>query len=122
MKHRLFLKSALFSLALWFLCGQVRAGEVLFTFGEMMQLKNLPLQSAERVLSEEEIVLYQNFEFYAYTVFENLGSSPTLLLLDEGGIVRWHSELTQTPPQGADVSDPVQYTIIEAVKFALNDL
>ena len=58
----------------------------------------------------------------AYTVFENLGSSPTILLMDEGGIVRWHSEQTQVPPQGAEVTDPVQYTIIEAIKFALNDL
>ena len=58
----------------------------------------------------------------AYTVFENLGSSPTILLLDEGGIVRWHSEQTQTPPQGAAVSDPVQYTIIQAIEFALKDL
>ncbi len=76
MKHRFFLKSAPYAFALWFLLilanSPGRAGEVLFTFGEMMQLKNLPLQSAERVLSEEEIVLYQNFEFYAYTVFETL--------------------------------------------------
>jgi hypothetical protein len=49
-----------------------RAADVLFTFGEMLRLQDLPLQSAERALSEEEILLYQNFEFYAYTVFEAL--------------------------------------------------
>ena len=49
-----------------------RAADVLFTFGEMLRLQALPLESAERRLSEEEILLYQNFEFYAYTVFESL--------------------------------------------------
>jgi hypothetical protein len=56
----------------------------------------------------------------AYTVFENLGSSPTIVMLDERGIVRWHSEQTQMSPDGN--MDPVQYTIIEAVKFALDKL
>ena len=49
-----------------------RGGEVLFTFGEMAQLQTLPLESAERDLGEEEVILYQNFELYAYTVFESL--------------------------------------------------
>jgi hypothetical protein len=46
--------------------------DALFTFGEMTRLQTLPLQAAERPLSEEDAVLYQNFEFYAYTVFESL--------------------------------------------------
>ena len=58
----------------------------------------------------------------AFTVFENLGESPTIVLMDERGIVRWHSEGTQEPPQGAEVQDPRQYTIIEAVKFSLEKL
>ena len=58
----------------------------------------------------------------AYTVFENLGEAPAILLLDERGIVRWHSEGLQQPGAGADVADPAQYTIIEAVKFALDKL
>jgi hypothetical protein len=58
----------------------------------------------------------------AYTVFENLGRSPTLVLLDERGIVRWHSEGVQEPTAGGEVSDPAQYTIIEAVKFSLEQL
>lgn len=57
----------------------------------------------------------------AYTVFENLGQSPTIMLLDERGIVRWHSEGLQTPI-GGEVTDPAQYTIIEAVKFSLDKL
>lgn len=56
----------------------------------------------------------------AFTVFENLGQSPTIVLLDERGTVRWHSEGLQTPV-GADL-DPAQYTIIEAVKFSLDKL
>lgn len=58
----------------------------------------------------------------AFTVFENLGSSPTIVLMDERGIVRWHSEGIQQPGQGSEVQDPEQYTIIEAVKFALDNL
>lgn len=58
----------------------------------------------------------------AYTVFENLGEAPVIMLLDERGIVRWHSEGLQEPGAGAEVADPSQYTIIEAVKFALDKL
>jgi hypothetical protein len=58
----------------------------------------------------------------AFTVFENLGQSPAIVLLDENGTVRWHSEGLQQPGQGAEVSDPAQYTIIEAVKFSLEKL
>jgi len=58
----------------------------------------------------------------AFTVFENLGESPAIILIDERGTVRWHSEGLQQPGAGAEVSDPAQYTIIEAVKFALEKL
>jgi hypothetical protein len=47
-------------------------GDVLFTFGEMTRLQTLPLESAERAPSAEELALYQNFELYAYAVFEAL--------------------------------------------------
>ena len=36
------------------------------------QLQTLPLKSTKRALSEEEMILYQNFELYAYAVFESL--------------------------------------------------
>ncbi|HSA80401.1 MAG TPA: hypothetical protein VLE23_06230 [Geminicoccaceae bacterium] len=49
-----------------------RAADVLFTFGEMLRLQGLPQESAKRTMSEEEAILYQSFEFYAYTVFETL--------------------------------------------------
>lgn len=49
-----------------------RAGDVLVTFGDMMRLQDLPLEAAERPLSDDEIVLYRNFELYAYSVFETL--------------------------------------------------
>lgn len=48
------------------------ADEVLFTFGEMRHLQSLPLESAKRGLNADEVTLYQNFELYAYTVFETL--------------------------------------------------
>ena len=38
----------------------------------MQQLQALPLESTKRALSEEEMILYQNFELYAYAVFESL--------------------------------------------------
>ncbi len=58
----------------------------------------------------------------AFTVFENLGQSPAIMLLDDHGIVRWHSEGLQQPGSDAEVTDPAQYTIIEAVEFALKKL
>jgi hypothetical protein len=59
----------------------------------------------------------------AYTVMENLGQSPAILLMDERGIIRWHSEgLQTTASDGTTVPKPDQYTVIEAVKFALDSL
>jgi hypothetical protein len=49
-----------------------RADEVLLTFGDMLRLRELPLESAKRALTDEEIVLYQNYEFYADTALEAL--------------------------------------------------
>lgn len=57
-----------------------------------------------------------------YRVLDNLGQSPAIVMLDERGIVRWHSEGVQLPPGDADVQDSWQYTIIEAVLFALQQL
>lgn len=48
------------------------ASEPLFSFGEMRQLQTLPDQTKERVLGEEELLLYQNMEFYSFTAFEAL--------------------------------------------------
>jgi hypothetical protein len=51
---------------------RLHADEVLLTFGDMLRLRELPLESAKRALTEEERVLYQNYEFYTYTAFEAL--------------------------------------------------
>ena len=59
----------------------------------------------------------------AFTVFENLGKSPTIVILDKRGIVRWHSEgVQETVPAGIDAPDGIQGTIIAAVKFCLENL
>jgi hypothetical protein len=56
----------------------------LFTFGEMRQLQALPVESSKRALSQEEVVLYQNYEFYVYTVFETLGAAnEAAVLIDQ---------------------------------------
>jgi hypothetical protein len=49
-----------------------RADEVLLTFSDVLRLRELPLESAKRALTDEEIVLYQNYAFYAYTALEAL--------------------------------------------------
>lgn len=69
-----------------------RAADVLFTFGEMTRLQSLPLEAAKRTLSEEEAVLYQNFEFYAYTVFESLQ------IANDAAILINHEPLFCAPP------------------------
>ena len=59
----------------------------------------------------------------AYTVREALGEAPAIVLLDERGLVRWHSEGVQEQPPGAESQLPPDvYTIIEAVKFSLEQL
>jgi len=59
----------------------------------------------------------------AFTVIENLGQSPTIVLLNERGIVRWHSEGVMDPAEiGSKVPDREQATIIEAITFSLEKL
>ena len=61
--------------------GPLYADEVLLTFGDMLRLRELPLESAKRELTEEELVGYQNYEFYAYTAFEALQVANSAALL-----------------------------------------
>jgi hypothetical protein len=68
------------------------AENVLFTYGEMTRLQALPLESAERALSDEEIALYQNFELYAYTVFESLQ------VANDAAVLTDHEPLFCAPP------------------------
>lgn len=54
------------------------------------------------------------------TYIQYLRQSPALVLLDEGGIIRWHSEGIEKAPAGdttyAGKDD--QYTIVQAIEFA----
>ena len=52
--------------------GRLHADEVLVTFGDMLRLRELPLESGKRALTQEELVSFQSYEFYAYTAFEAL--------------------------------------------------
>ena len=52
------------------------------------------------------------------TYIQYLRASPALILLDEGGVVRWHSEgiQTATDPDYRDKDD--QFTVVQAINFA----
>lgn len=59
----------------------------------------------------------------AFTVMENLSRSPAIVILDERGIVRWHSDGVMDPRAiGSEVQQADQATIIRAIEFAMNDL
>ena len=57
----------------------------------------------------------------AFTFYEAIGEAPNIFILDEGGIIRWHSAGVTPDPSGAISNDTV-YTINEAVMFALKQL
>lgn len=55
-----------------------------------------------------------------FTVQEGMGVPPNILVLDERGLIRWHSTgITDDPTGGLPAA---QYTIISAVRFALEQL
>lgn len=56
----------------------------------------------------------------AYTTQEALGEAPAIVILDEGGIVRWHSEGVIDDPGGEMPADV--YTIVTAVEFARDSI
>jgi hypothetical protein len=60
----------------------------------------------------------------ATTYNQYLRQPPAIVLLDERGVVRWHSEGFREPPPDdpvfADKED--QYTIIQAIEFAKTSL
>jgi hypothetical protein len=56
----------------------------------------------------------------SFQVLGNIGETPSIVLLDERGIVRWHSEGLAESPDAAVPAD--QHTIIAAVEFALTQL
>jgi hypothetical protein len=60
----------------------------------------------------------------SFSVREALGQAPAILILDERGVVRWHSEGTQKDPQMDEtkrMEDDV-YTVVSAVEFAMKNL
>lgn len=60
----------------------------------------------------------------ATTYFQYLRESPAIILLDEGGVVRWHSEgVRKAPPEKTELAGKDdQYTIIEAIEFAMKQM
>ncbi|MEZ4453444.1 MAG: hypothetical protein R3B09_28550 [Nannocystaceae bacterium] len=59
----------------------------------------------------------------ATTYIQYFRAPPAIIILDENGIVRWHSEGIQKPPDGHALAEkPNQYTIIEAIEFAKTQL
>lgn len=58
------------------------------------------------------------------TYNEYLRQPPAIVLLDESGIVRWHSEgIQQAPASDPNLSGkPDQYTVIQAIEFAMKKL
>ena len=71
------IRTLLLAGALFALTVPAHAANSLFTFGEMQRLQALPMNSAERALSDQEIILYQNMEFYAVSAFEALLAANT---------------------------------------------
>ena len=61
----------------------------------------------------------------ASTYIQYMRASPSIIMLNEEGVIVWHSELIQTPPADAPkelANLPNQYTIITAIEFALANL
>jgi hypothetical protein len=62
----------------------------------------------------------------AFTFHEAIGEAPNIFVIDENGIIRWHSAgkvADPTPVSDPDyISDDMVYTMVEAVKFALAHL
>ncbi|NVB38477.1 hypothetical protein G6O69_11595 [Pseudenhygromyxa sp. WMMC2535] len=57
----------------------------------------------------------------AFTFYEAIGEAPNIFILDENGIIRWHSAGV-TPDASGEISNDTVYTINEAVMFALKKL
>ncbi len=51
-----------------------------------------------------------------------LRAAPAIILLDENGIIRWHSEGIQPLPSDSKIPSATQYTIIQAIMFAQENL
>lgn len=57
----------------------------------------------------------------AFTYYEAIGEAPNVFILDENGVIRWHSA-GATPDPSGEIPVEMVYTMNAAVLFALNDL
>ncbi|EDM75112.1 hypothetical protein PPSIR1_34043 [Plesiocystis pacifica SIR-1] len=57
----------------------------------------------------------------AFTYLEAIGEAPNIFVMDEGGVIRWHSA-GKTPDPSGEIKNETVYTINEAVLFALKKL
>lgn len=78
--------------------------ESLFSFGEMRELQTLPEQAKARSLDEEEFLLYQNMEFYAFTAFEALLAANNAAMALGGPPLFCAPEGTFAFQDGADIA------------------
>jgi hypothetical protein len=57
----------------------------------------------------------------AFTFYEAIGEAPNIFLINEDGIIVWHSAGTTPDPEGK-ISVDMVYTMVSAVEFALANL
>jgi hypothetical protein len=86
----------------------------------MLRMQGLPLESFKRTLSEEEAILYQNFEFYAYTVFETLQVANDTATLLNGGPLFCAPEAAFSFRTASDITRLADYVTAEL--FALSEM
>jgi hypothetical protein len=98
--------------------GRLYADEVLLTFGDMLRLRDLPLESAKRALTEEELVLYQNYQFYAYTAFEALQVANSAALLINEAPLFCAPETTFHFDQDGDIARLADYITDQLIGFS----
>jgi hypothetical protein len=57
----------------------------------------------------------------AFNYLENIGEPPNIFVIDEHGIIRWHSAGSEPDPSG-EIELDIVYTIDAAVRFARDEL
>ena len=53
----------------------------------------------------------------AFTYYEAIGEAPNIFIIDEHGIIRWHSAGATADP-GGEIPLPMVYTAVTAAEFA----
>ena len=57
----------------------------------------------------------------AFTFYEAIGEAPNIFVIDEHGIIRWHSA-GATPDPSGEIALPMVYTAVSAAEFARDEL